>query len=339
MCRFCQASVDAQCHCRFACHRGTLPAHAHVAPDRGHSRHPCHRHGRRRSPPAERFEPRNQPSDDARRVDRRAAPVQPREAAAIFSQINDVYDKVEDLLFVISRMARGTGAELKRGSVPSIGQVMMPRAIADVRRAFPSLLIDVDILKIEEAIDYLLLGKGEVVVVSHMVDYPMLSFEPPVRGKLKCIVSDGHELSGRSQVSVSDIAKYKLIGIDPNDPYGRIMANLCGAQSLSYDVTIRARFGSTVCALVAAGLGIAVIDEFDCGCPYDGGNPAITSRPRFGGGQQAALTFVEMRRQRHETIANRSGVDHSPKIPATPMPENRTFRSTSNRVAYFRAGP
>jgi DNA-binding transcriptional LysR family regulator len=185
-----------------------------------------------------------------------------REAAAIFSQINDVYDKVEDLQFVISRMTRGTGAELKLGSVPSIGQVMMPRAIADVRRAFPSLLIDVDILKIEEAIDYLLLGKGEVVAVSYQVDHPMLSFEPLAQGRLKCIVSEAHELSGRSEVTVSDIVKYKLIGIDPNDPYGRIMANLFAARSLSYDVTIRARFGSTVCALVAAGLGIAVIDEF-----------------------------------------------------------------------------
>jgi hypothetical protein len=40
---------------------------------------------------------------------------------------------------------------------------MVPRAIADVRRKYPNLLIDIDILKIEEAINYLLLGKGEVV--------------------------------------------------------------------------------------------------------------------------------------------------------------------------------
>jgi DNA-binding transcriptional LysR family regulator len=185
-----------------------------------------------------------------------------REAAAIFRQINDVYDKVEDLQFVISRVTVGTGAELKLGSVPSIGQVMIPRAIAEVRRAFPSLLIDVDILKIEEAIDYLLLGKGEVVAISYKVDHPMLSFEPLAQGRLKCIVPDGHELAGRGQVTISDIVRFKLIGIDPSDPYGRVMANLFAARSLSYDVTIRARFGSTVCALVAAGLGIAVIDEF-----------------------------------------------------------------------------
>ena len=184
------------------------------------------------------------------------------EASAIFSQINDVYEKVEDLQFVISRMTLGTGAELKIGSVPSIGNVMVPRAVADVRKAYPSLMIDVDILKIEETIDYLLLGKGEVVAVSHQIDHPMLSFEPLAEGRLKCVVAADHPLAGRAEVSVSDIVKYKLIGIDPADPYGRVMAGLFAAHALSYDVTIRARFGSTVCALVGNGLGIAVIDEF-----------------------------------------------------------------------------
>ncbi len=31
---------------------------------------------------------------------------------------------------------------------------------------------------------------------------------------------------------------------------------------MRYDITIRARFGSTVCALVQADLGIAIIDQF-----------------------------------------------------------------------------
>ncbi len=125
------------------------------------------------------------------------------------------------------------------------------------------MLIDVDILKIEEAIDYLLLGKGEVVAVSYQLDHPMLACEPLAQGKLKCIVPEGHGLSRRSSVTVADIVKYQLIGIDPGDPYGRIMANLfAAAVFVIRQLTIRARFGSTVCALVAAGLGVAVIDEF-----------------------------------------------------------------------------
>lgn len=184
------------------------------------------------------------------------------EANAIFGQINGVYDKVEDLQFVISRIKRGADTELKIGSVPSIANVMVPRAIAELRRTMPNLLIEVDILKIEDAVDYILLGKGELVASSYKFDHALLAFEPLARGRLKCIVPEAHPLARRSRVAAQEIVKYPLIGVDANDPYGRIMAGLFASHALPYEVTIRARFGSTVCALVSHGLGIAIVDEF-----------------------------------------------------------------------------
>ena len=185
-----------------------------------------------------------------------------READAIFSQVNSVYDKVEDLQFVISRVKRGASTELRIGSVPSIAAAMVPRAVSDVRRAYPNLLIEVDILKIEDVIDFLLLGKGELVTASSRFDHPLLTFEPLARGRLKCIVPEGHPLARKTRISAEEIVAHPLIGMDPNDPYGRIMAGVFTSHGLHYDVAIRARFGSTVCALVTQGLGIAIVDEF-----------------------------------------------------------------------------
>lgn len=185
-----------------------------------------------------------------------------REANDIFAQINGVYEKVEDLGFVVTRLKRGIGTELKVGSVPSISIVMVPRAIADVQRKLPGLLVDVDVLKLEEAIDYLLLGKGEAVAMSYKLDHPLLTFEPLATGRLKCIVPESHPLARRNKVPAKEIVKYPLIGIDPNDPYGRIMAGIFNTNGLTYDLKVRARFGSTVCAFVTCGLGIGVIDEF-----------------------------------------------------------------------------
>jgi DNA-binding transcriptional LysR family regulator len=126
----------------------------------------------------------------------------------------------------------------------------------------PGLVIDVDILKIEEAMDYLLLEKGEIVAMSYKVDHPSLDCIALARGKLLCITPPDHPLAERQSVSAEDIARYPLIGIDPNDPYGRIMADIFERRSLTYTMPIRARFGTTVCRLVGAGLGIAVIDQF-----------------------------------------------------------------------------
>ena len=175
------------------------------------------------------------------------------QANAIFSQINGVYDKIEDLQFVISRIQRGAETELKIGSVPSIANIMVPRAIADLRKALPNLLIEVDILKIEDAADYLLLGKGELVALSYKLDHAMLGIEALARGRLKCIVPEGHPLARRARVTTDEIVKYPLIGV---------MAGLFASHALHYEVTIRARFGSTVCELVSHGLGIAIVDEF-----------------------------------------------------------------------------
>ncbi len=185
-----------------------------------------------------------------------------REAHDIFAQINGVYEKVEDLGFVISRLKRGAGSELRIGSVPSISAVMVPRAIAEIQRKLPNLIVEIDVLKIEEAIDYLLLGKGEAVAMSYKLDHPLLTFEALATGRLKCIVPVGHALAKRQQISAREIVKHPLIGIDPNDPYGRIMAGIFNKNTLAYDLKIRARFGSTVCALVTNSLGIGVIDEF-----------------------------------------------------------------------------
>lgn len=184
---------------------------------------------------------------------------------AIFEQINGVYGKVEDLRYVIDNLDRGASQELKFGAVPSISYVMAPRAVEKLRRAHPDLKLDIDILKTEEAINYLLLGKGELVAMSYRVEHPALNFELLASGHLYCIAPEHHELAARDEVSARDIARFPLIGIDPRDPYGRIMADLFAEHGCSYDIAIRARFGATVCALVRAGLGVAVIDQFTLG--------------------------------------------------------------------------
>jgi DNA-binding transcriptional LysR family regulator len=198
------------------------------------------------------------------------------EAEDIFEQINGVYRKVDDLHYMLSRIERGDDIELKFGSVPSISHVMVPRAVERLRRLHPDLRLDINILKIEEAIDYVLLGKGELAVMSYRLEHPGIDFVPLAQGKLVCIAPDGHALSRLATVSAVDMARHPMIGIEPTDPYGRIMVSLFERKGITYDMIIKARFGTTVCALVKAGLGIAIIDEFTIA---HGAMPGITVIP------------------------------------------------------------
>ncbi|MBT9371687.1 LysR family transcriptional regulator [Rhizobium sp. CSW-27] len=184
------------------------------------------------------------------------------EARDVFVQIEEVHRKIDQLQFSIAQLERGRDVELSLGSVPSIANVMVPRAVARLFRHYPQIKLNFEILKIEEAIDYLLLGKGEVVVMSYRLDHPSLVFEPLAHGRLVCIASSAHPVAALKSISAREIIRHPLIGIDPKDPYGAIMADIFARQGLNYEIAIRARFGTTVCRLVEHNLGIAVLDAF-----------------------------------------------------------------------------
>jgi len=184
------------------------------------------------------------------------------EARNVFDLLDNIHRKVEDLQTSIDRLGSGEGRELSFASVPSIANVMVPRAVEQVRRRFPDIKLEIDILKIEQSIDYLLLGRGELVAISSRFDHSIIDFAPLATGRLVCIVPPSSELAAKTSIRPSEIANHMLIGIDPNDPYGRIMTEIFRREQLSYSMNIKTRFGTTVCSLVAAGLGIAVIDEF-----------------------------------------------------------------------------
>lgn len=188
------------------------------------------------------------------------------EAQSVFGQVNAVFEKVEDLQYAIDMLKKGVSTVLSFGSVPSISQYILPRAVTRLRGKFPELKMEINVLKIEEAINYLLLKKGELVAMSYKIDHPGLKSHPLSEGSLVAIVPEGHELARSNEVSLATLATFPLIGIDPNDPYGRIMASAFRERALDFDLAIQARFAQTVYALVRQGLGVAVIDEFSvCG--------------------------------------------------------------------------
>lgn len=184
------------------------------------------------------------------------------EAQGVFDQIHQVYEKVENLGYAVGRLRKGAEVELAFASVPSIAQFIASRAIRRVRRRFPDLYIDLNILKIEEAIDYLLLERGEFVAMSYALDNPALSCELLARGEVVAIVPAGHRLAGKGRIPVRDLAGEPLIGVDPTDPYGAITAEPFRRAGIEVRHTIRGRFAQTVVSLVRHGLGVALIDEF-----------------------------------------------------------------------------
>jgi DNA-binding transcriptional LysR family regulator len=198
------------------------------------------------------------------------------EAHAIFEMLNQVYRQVENLNAAVSSVQKGQDFALSFASAPSIAQFIAARAIRTIRARFPDLMIDLNILKIEETLDYLLLERGEVVFMSSLVENSAVESTPLVTGRIVAILPEGHELSGQDSVSVHDLMRYPFVGVDPNDPYGNLLARPFREAGLEPRHSMRGRFAQTTVSLVRHGLGVAVIDEFSVAEVY---MPGLVQRP------------------------------------------------------------
>lgn len=198
------------------------------------------------------------------------------EAGRVFDQIREVYKGVENLQQAVGALQQGDDVRLAFASAPSIAQFIAARALQRVRARYADLFIDLNILKIEETVDYLLLERGEFVIMSTPVQNSAVENEQIAEGRLVVILPDGHRLAGQAQVSVRDLAEEPLIGVEPTDPYGKLIAQPFELAGLPLRHSMRGRFAQTVVSLVRHGMGVAVIDEFSVAEVY---MPGVIRRP------------------------------------------------------------
>ncbi len=189
------------------------------------------------------------------------------EARDIFAQVTGVFQSVENLQYSIEQLKAGASRSVGFAAVPSIAHHVFPTAIKRLRDRFPELRLTLNTIKIEEAIDYLLLRKGEVAVLSYKLDHPGLIMQPLYSGRLMAVVPEDHPLAGAHAVSLSELVRETMIGIEPSDPYGRILAEPFRQYGLDFDFSILARTGQTIASLVGQGLGVAVMDELSLAGP------------------------------------------------------------------------
>lgn len=219
---------------------------------------------------------------DIRLFERKAGLFVPSvEASAVFDHVREVYKGVANLQDAVGSLKRGEKVQLAFASAPSVAQVIAARVLKRVRDRYQSLFIDLNILKIEETVDYLLLERGEFVIMSSPVQNASVENEKIAEARLLVILPDGHRLAGQAEISVRDLIGEQLIGVEPSDPYGALTASPFQAAGVELQHAMRGRFAQTVVSLVRQNLGVAVIDEFSVAEPE---NPGLVRRPLAEGG-------------------------------------------------------
>jgi len=184
------------------------------------------------------------------------------EAGVLLNLVGRVYRQLDELGEAVDRLTKGDGGLFRLGCTGSPGRCLIPRTVAQMRTLLPQLNFQVDVLLIDQIIDYLLFQRGECVVSVFPIRHPLVHCKPIGKGGLVAVVPRKHPLAARRQVSVQDLMHEPLISFEPETPHGAVVSQLFEAERLPSRIDFVVRHIETAIGLVANGVGIALVDEF-----------------------------------------------------------------------------
>ncbi len=189
------------------------------------------------------------------------------EARRLFVEVTALYQNVQRVNEVADNLAENREGQLRLACSPSLGQSLMPRAIARFRRQYPEIRIVLQTL-IPAAMEQSLLTQQVELGVAYMpVNHPSLVTRPLYENRIVAVLPAGHPLASRRQVSATELAREPLIGYSADIPFGMLVHKLFGAQDAQPEPCIEVQQAHVACALVQAGAGVALADEITVAGP------------------------------------------------------------------------
>lgn len=191
-----------------------------------------------------------------------SALVPTREAMRLFEESGPLFEQLAAFQAAAGRLSEGSGRVFRVGASPSVAHALVPAMLRKLLGDWPALSFQLDTVSVEQAMDYLLLGRGEAAITVFPIEHLDIVGERLGAGRMVAAVPRGHRLDGQAQVSVADLVADRLVTFPEDTPHGLAIAQLLTAAKVGPRKTSYVRFAETAVALVAEGLGVALVDEF-----------------------------------------------------------------------------
>jgi DNA-binding transcriptional LysR family regulator len=179
-----------------------------------------------------------------------------------------LYTEVERTYFGMQNLARFAEGlrDRKQGrivvsTIPALGIAWMPAMVARFSGQYPDVTISLHSSNSADAAR--LVGAGEIDLGVAQLRSEEFNLSRRKLFELEGVIAMpvGHRLADKTTIVAQDLAGEAIVALGPEDEFRRRLTQTLDAAGLRYRSVIDASLGVTVCALVAAGCGIGIVDS------------------------------------------------------------------------------
>ena len=184
------------------------------------------------------------------------------EAHALFREVELVYQaalRTDDLARALSLGSTGL---LRVSCSASLALTVVAPALVALKKRRPDLNMDWHTTLMAK-MPLEVLGRSVDLAVSALpIEHENLQVTPFMRGRMVCALPEGHVLAERQSLSLSALSGHSAILFRSDIPFGTLIAAACQRAGVELDAATYIAGADQALALVAGGLGLAIVDEF-----------------------------------------------------------------------------
>jgi DNA-binding transcriptional LysR family regulator len=187
------------------------------------------------------------------------------EAITLYPHIERLFSQLDEVQRLAANLKRGDSArELRILTVLALSYEILPHAIKLFRIKHADVPITVKALHSPQIVSALALQEADVGFMFSPVTHSALEQEHLADGRMVCIAPKGMltaRLLKRGSVTLADLTKVPVIGLDVQDPVGRSLNQACREADVGLEFKIVVQTYHSALALAHHGLGIALVDS------------------------------------------------------------------------------
>lgn len=187
------------------------------------------------------------------------------EARLLYDEVERVFqgaDRVRQAAAEIKSLRRGT---LSVGAMPAFSVGFAQEILARLQESHPGIQMILHARETPHLIEQLVMHQIELVYSAHPLDHPELRVETICRVPFVCILPHGHRLASKAEIRCSDLGGERFASFRHGSPVRRLIDQAFEDAKVQRVNALEAPMATPVCAFVARGLGVSVVNPLYIG--------------------------------------------------------------------------
>lgn len=184
------------------------------------------------------------------------------EAQTLVAEVEKLYEGARQVDEMARELAKKPGGTLTISASPSLALGFIPPVIAQFLDLHPQVHVRYHTTLLADMPRELMGRQANLAISVLPVEDPAVTCEPLTTGEMMCIMPEAHSLARQGTVSLTEIGEYPLVMYDRAIPFGRLIGQAFDAASVTPRTAMEIPRAELAVAMVRAGIGLAVIDEF-----------------------------------------------------------------------------